>query len=401
MTLYIHNPGELDLRGLTLMGASAKTDAASAIGEFGTGLKYAVSVLLRHNAQVELWIGTARYTFEIRTEKFRDTEIKQIYLLGEGSEAALPFTLNYGKNWKPWMAYRELRSNAMDEGGGVSTARVAPQGNRTLFVISCPEIEAVHADADHYFCETQPVASSSHIGIEIHPGVAGAIFYKGVRVGALGQEGVLGLYNYNFKSGINLTEDRTISNVWLPGHRIRDYVASEATNADLISRIIGTKGVAESEINFAWVENLSELFCSIVCKRIAKGQYVNHTAVECVQRHMDQNVRLVPATLNAVQERQLTKAKDFCARALSHEITYPIKIYKTLGQGVYGRADLDAEEILIALDTFGMGTKFLATTLLEEQLHLQTGHKDCTRELQNYLINLIGTLGEQIIGEPI
>jgi hypothetical protein len=51
------NPGALDLRALTIMGMNAKPNTDSPIGYFGTGLKYAVAIALRHGLTLTIWDG--------------------------------------------------------------------------------------------------------------------------------------------------------------------------------------------------------------------------------------------------------------------------------------------------------------------------------------------------------
>lgn len=43
----------------------------------------------------------------------------------------------------------------------------------------------------------------------------------------------------------------------------------------------------------------------------------------------------------------------------------------------------------------------LASTLIEEYLHLRHGWHDLTRELQNFLFDKLVSLGEEIAGEPL
>ena len=47
------------------------------------------------------------------------------------------------------------------------------------------------------------------------------------------------------------------------------------------------------------------------------------------------------------------------------------------------------------------GSKQLAATLIEEFLHLRHGWQDCTRELQNYLLEKLVSLGEELQGAPL
>ena len=56
-TLYIGSSAPLDMRAVTLMGASVKM-TSSAIGYFGTGLKFAIATLLRtgHKVRIVHWM---------------------------------------------------------------------------------------------------------------------------------------------------------------------------------------------------------------------------------------------------------------------------------------------------------------------------------------------------------
>ena len=47
MSIIFTNQGEIDIRAVTTFGVSVKNDN-SAIGMFGTGLKYAIAIILRH-----------------------------------------------------------------------------------------------------------------------------------------------------------------------------------------------------------------------------------------------------------------------------------------------------------------------------------------------------------------
>jgi hypothetical protein len=48
-----------------------------------------------------------------------------------------------------------------------------------------------------------------------------------------------------------------------------------------------------------------------------------------------------------------------------------------------------------------MGTKMVAGTLMEELIHVEEKIQDCTRTLQNFLVNRIMSLYEETKGEPL
>ena len=46
--------GKLDLRSLSTFGLNAKPNTTNPIGYFGTGMKYAIAVLLRKHVSIEM-----------------------------------------------------------------------------------------------------------------------------------------------------------------------------------------------------------------------------------------------------------------------------------------------------------------------------------------------------------
>lgn len=58
--------------------------------------------------------------------------------------------------------------------------------------------------------------------------------------------------------------------------------------------------------------------------------------------------------------------------------------------------------ILLSKDCFDKGTKFLASTLLEEFVHCHYDLADESRDLQTWLFDRIITMGEEyVIHEPL
>jgi hypothetical protein len=97
----------------------------------------------------------------------------------------------------------------------------------------------------------------------------------------------------------------------------------------------------------------------------------------------------------------MDRALDFCGR-IGFQIrdAYPIKVVESLGEGVLGLAE--NETIFVAERVFHLGgTKQLASTLIEEYLHLRHGWADLTRELQSFLFEKLVSVGEELVGEPL
>ena len=54
--VVFENTGEIDILSISSFGVSVK-EGDSPIGFFGTGLKYAIAVLLRHNQKITAYCG--------------------------------------------------------------------------------------------------------------------------------------------------------------------------------------------------------------------------------------------------------------------------------------------------------------------------------------------------------
>ena len=197
--LSFYNAGIINEVSITTFGINAK-DNDSAIGYFGTGLKYAIAVLLRNGHSISIKSGKNNFTFHLQNEQVRGKSFDVVCMNGK----PLGFTTELGKNWELWMAYRELFCNAKDEGGGVMGSEI----NNTLFdtVITVTGLDDIHKNNGEFILSSSPVAVSGNV--EVHKLKSNGIFYKGILVGAFKDM----LYSYNVNKSVELTEDRTLKN---------------------------------------------------------------------------------------------------------------------------------------------------------------------------------------------
>lgn len=207
--IVFQNPGLIEIPAITTSGVSAKV-VDNPIGVFGTGLKYALAIILRGGGRITIWRGLKRYDFATRERTIRGEKFNIITMNGKD----LGFTDQLGLNWKPWMAYRELWSNNRDEGGviravagGFVTAieDAEPKARFTTVCVSGKEIEAAHEDRYTIILQTSPLFAVP--GVEIHAGESKHLFYKGIRIMELPKPS---MYTYNLTGTHALTEDRTL-----------------------------------------------------------------------------------------------------------------------------------------------------------------------------------------------
>lgn len=223
--------GKIDMRAFTLMGVSAKPNTKNPIGYFGTGLKYAMATLVRLGAEPVVYVGTDRWTFKKRHDSFRDVEFEQLVAWREGlgtrlvrrrfSEFPLPFAVSYGRNWKPWMAFRELESNTRDEQGLTTTSLQEPgpsYSGGTRIVVRHPEFYEAWQKRDEIFL---PGADVSGSGVQVLFEESKYLYWRGLRVFELPKSSVL---TYNFLQHIDLTEDRTFAGDYMPKYYLGQWM---------------------------------------------------------------------------------------------------------------------------------------------------------------------------------
>ena len=159
--------------------------------------------------------------------------------------SVLPFSTSLGAHWEPWMIYREFYCNAKDEGGGEpNTSYPAEAG--VVFCVQCKEVEEVkHSD---HFLSTKPLATLG--SLEIHPGHSGKVFYKGVAVFS-GPHPLL--HTYNFLSGLNLTEDRTVGEWSIRAEMGRAMMAAPEGTEAYLKGLLEAKHGLESHVNLAYI----------------------------------------------------------------------------------------------------------------------------------------------------
>lgn len=245
MTAIVHRTkGLIDIRSFTIMGMSAKL-GDNPIGQFGTGLKYAIAVLVRAGAKPVVWIGRDRYEFFCEPTDFRGKAFQLIRMRVKkwgGLRSVitdLPFTTEYGKNWKMWMAYRELESNTRDESGFTDELPeeagldVGQEGFTTI-VIDHPEYTEAHLkQAETFLPGGQSVREGSE-GLQVIEEPSQVVYFRGLRAMDLPKPT---LATWNVLSDILLTEDRTI----MYPHQVREAIARhvlKSDDEDLIEKVL-------------------------------------------------------------------------------------------------------------------------------------------------------------------
>lgn len=221
--LKIQNNGEIPVHGIRLLGHTTK--AADKIGRFGTGLKEAVTLLIRLGAPPIIYTGTTRIDFTIEIQDgVKEVHMKLSAPMGEWEAEkwyGLGVSPDFGKlDWTDlWQALREIYCNAYDEESDFAyvLGELEPrgvEGETRVFVPAGPEMIKEHELIERRLLFTKPpcvvftdpqhcgrlLAKDDALGEGVH------IFHKQVWVQSGPRED--SLYNYELQ-GIRLNESRS------------------------------------------------------------------------------------------------------------------------------------------------------------------------------------------------
>jgi len=384
MTIRFVTPGHINLDAAFTFGVSAK-ESGNPIGFFGTGLKYAVATLLRTGHQIKVYIGTELHEFSRVEIEHRDRKFTTVCLVGK----SLNFTTDLSRQWEVWMAFRELHSNTLDESGITTAAPEQPEEGKTIIEVNGDGIDAAFRNKAEVFCESAVLAENGTI--EVRSGAARGIFYRGVFVSNLPRQTV---YTYNLLSDQKLTEDRTLADTWVLPMRLAKYL-STIPNRDILARVLtAPHDTFEGKLDFDTTDAPGEDFIAVLMK-LQHDRFLNLSARNLLKRLGLLKEAVIE--LDEIQAEQLDRSRSFLAFLGFKTDIYPIAVCEL--NGALGEARDGV--IYLSPKAFRMGTKYVASTLLEEFLHLSEGVRDETREMQNLLIDTIMTLGEKVVGHPI
>lgn len=393
-TVSFQNKGLIDLVSIKTFGISAK-DCEDPIGFFGTGLKYAIAILLRNKCTFTLYRGTEEIIFSTVTATVRDKDFEVVCMtnLSTGETEELGFTLELGKTWELWQAFRELYCNTVDERGETFGNQVPLIDDHTTIIITGDAFYEEYVNRDKIILSGKAQYKMDKVEIMDRPSTT--IYYQSIRVGNLEYPSI---FTYNLLKDIALTEDRTVKEMHQVNTSIRQAIL-RSEDVELIEKFItAPKESYEGSVDMNHYETPSAVFLDIV-ERTPFHKISNYSIIELTKKHRKKIIKPVPIEVNSIEQQQLDKAITFSHKLNFSVDKFPIHVTDDLKDTTLGCAY--HKEIYIARRTFTMGTKMVAATLIEEYIHLEKAFADCEYPMQNFLFETIVSLGEQLIGEPL
>lgn len=395
--VIFENPGEIDAAAIRTFGVSVK-EGENPIGFFGTGLKYALAILLRTGHSVTVQSGLRKHRFALKDVTIRGEKFQVVTM----DRQELGFTSQVGKTWELWMAYRELHCNCKDEGGTIFIADQPPkpEAGLTRVIVGGEDFRHEHDKRSSFILLGDPWLKLENC--EVYEGESRGVFYRGILVHRLPKAEV-SRFTYNITGRVDLTEDRTAKHPFMFPHMIAASILTAQDESFLNGVLALDNKYYEHHFDFKdtiWGGKPAAPFLAAVEKLTKHAAGRTSLSAQMVYKSAKRET-LAPATtmLVGVEAEILRKAIAFAGNLGFTVEDYPIIVTDALGPNILGMAENG--RIYVSRLAFMQGTKRVAGTLIEELIHLKYKYEDETRGMQEFLLDRLVSLGEQMHGEPL
>jgi hypothetical protein len=376
-------PTALPIEAATTMGVSVK-ETDGAIGKFGTGLKYAIAGILRLNGKIEFSIDGDLYKFEAIRSDIRGKTFNIVHCNG----TPCGFTTDLGKHWEPWQLFRELASNALDEGGRWGSGNAPGSEGRTVIRVSCREVEESERSEAVFRPQSECVLSST-LGAQIYAGATQHYYYKGIRAGSFPS---IAPVTIDVSSG-ELSEDRLLD---------RSMVESELTwafrTATHFDERLMLSVISQFEPGEFWVDHTSaylwdKLPDNVIAFLAERPKFVKHPAIRrAFDDHMRKNgmARWEEVPMTQRHLALLKMGEELCDSIGVDPIPMDKAHFtRDLGDDQLAVTCMDTRHVWFSTKIVAIGIDEFLSGYLEEAIHAMTGYQDCTRGFQNMLLSLL------------
>jgi len=406
--LRISNQGLIDAMSFELIGASTKRDDKTKIGQFGSGLKYAIAWLMRNEIGFKIYAGTKEIVFTKQVAELRNQVFERIII--DGRETSYTTEMG-GVDWEAWMAIREIWCNALDEGKEAmdTTDEIITEDNTTnIYIEINPQVQEVVDNWGQYFSSKRE--EIGQIGnIKIYRGGEDLIVYRrGVR--CYFKKGERCVYHYDMPD-IPINESRIIRDEWDLRYKLAHAWVRNGKKEllkELMAKLTGTFeydlhwNLLDYDITSEWKEAIGKRY---VVEKEFEGNYeelgkLNKPIVLPAKltkaltstfkgevKHIggeDGEEGVMKLKPTEKQKYMLDKAEEW-AKECEYPVEYPIKVVRFNKKGILGWANDD--KIYISENAFE-SLSLLIQTIIEENEHLKTNLSDETRQFQDHLIRM-------------
>lgn len=450
--IEISNPGVADYRSLTLLGVSTTRygGAEGTIGNFGSGFKYSLALLLRQNIKPIIICGNLKMEIFSKEITVKGTTFNQVCVKYSGkdldgntknSTEELGFTSEYGvADWNNLsMCFREFMANAIDgailsgashkavEINYVEKPRAAKGSTSVLIPIEKEDYNHWKGVlSDMFLHVATPELLKEKCLPKLKPEEDKVRIYKrGVLVACLKGKSV---FDYNLGEELSLDESRNASD-WDIKYAVSKALRDESSLniARILEKIIVEPDIFEAKIDSYYLANdgnaeRSKKFQVAWAAIAGQGAVATRCGVDLdsfISAKGLKPVRVPEAWRDAIRSygvatdetvltaseqdgkivynatKEMTDVVDkvwslFEAYKITKNKTKPaVKAFNSVMDGgtqVFGYYLMGGDTVYLHQS---LGGKMLFNTCLEEITHYATGSLDHSRDIQDFLFGLI------------
>lgn len=432
--LCIQNKGEAPIEAYTLLGYSTARGNDKSIGQFGTGAKHGVCVLLRAGIDVKIYCGTQSLTFGTREDEVNGKTVTRVTVkVGTRKPRDLDWILDFGAiDWtEVRMALREFVANAIDQSEEegpiikmVETMR-AKEGYTQVYVGDHPEVRQFYANLGQHFLHFSG-RQTEGILTKAEPSPC-RIYRSGVFIRELRE---VSLCDYNFAANqLAIDECRNLNDYSAKASIARLYQTASVDDLvrvfqaqldglsvleNVLDAFYLTYGPVCDQFRTRWrkawaIASNDAVPCPSSATRLGafaqkKGYKVveqpseawykalHYHGIDTLEKVLDgsesQGRRVTEATTDA--EQAVRKAWGWIVDAgLTEKSCPPVRGFEEImnGESECLGYVLPGENVVYLRND--IGGQLLLQTALEECAHIVTGATDGSRDLQDFAFRLI------------
>jgi len=426
MKIIIQSNGCIDLQFLKVIGFSTKRNDNTKFGQFGSGIKYALALLLRKGIKFHLYNGTK--PVDISTEEIEMYSDRGVHTTDcitiNGINTNI--STDIGPDWEPWMILRELVSNAKDQDFNANIYTEADDyivqmdDNSLTWVIytGAGDTYDLVSSLHNVYVDTWLFKGGRH-KYNLCKTEKAKVYYQGFYAGDIKEYPAM--FNIDATNSISIDERRIYNH--LPSyHYLEDLfeLKDKLLIKQFIHRFTMPDTYEYNKINGLCTPNFSAEFIQVL--NSLKIQPINLKNIEEVLGGPDADVLYVcsafysvissvydsdtnvqddkiyrPVDINLVSielRRLVEQARDIIASEFGNIFMFDITYAKIKSMNtdsvIWGLADRSKNLIVINSEIESRSDKlnlpFITGLLLEEFMHLDFNVEDCSRHFQDILL---------------
>ena len=216
MYLLIQNSGVAPVEAFTILGVSTARANEALIGQFGTGGKNAINILLRFGLNPQIFLGDKQLQFYTKPKFMGDKQYNLVCYSYGDEKKETGFSLEFGElDWNSLdMALREIISNAIDAVGVENVVldivnEVKPYSDSTsVYIPLTPDVQKYYNQLSKKFLHF--VKKDKDSILEKNEKTQANIYRKGVFVRQIDAKRTVSLFDYNFDGTVKIDDARNM-----------------------------------------------------------------------------------------------------------------------------------------------------------------------------------------------